>query len=120
MKAKLAPALADGLPGCAVIDVSGAVVSTVQPFWAGVGSTLPAASMARTRNVCAPSVSPERISGLVHATKLPPSSWHSNDAMPLPPGSEPVNEKATLALADGSVGWAVIAVSGAVVSISHV
>ena len=36
------------------IVVSGATVSTVKVRVAGVASTLPAASLARTSNVCAP------------------------------------------------------------------
>ena len=44
------------VPGvCAeVIVVSGAVVSTVQLWLAGLVSVLPAASVARTRNWCGP------------------------------------------------------------------
>ena len=41
--------------GPAVIVVSGAVVSTVNDRLAGVGSMLPAGSIARTSKVCAPS-----------------------------------------------------------------
>ena len=41
--------------GWAVIVVSGAVVSTVQVLEAGVASTLPAVSMARTEKVWEPS-----------------------------------------------------------------
>jgi hypothetical protein len=37
------------------IVVSGAVVSTVQARESGVGSVLPAASVARTSKVCSPS-----------------------------------------------------------------
>jgi hypothetical protein len=39
----------------------------VQVLTAGVGSGLPAASMARTRYVCEPAVNPERLRGDVHA-----------------------------------------------------
>ena len=45
--------------GPLVIEVSGAVVSTVHVRVAGVASTLPAASLARTENVCDPSARPE-------------------------------------------------------------
>ena len=41
--------------GPVLIVVSGAAVSTVNVRVAGVASTLPAASRARTSNVCAPS-----------------------------------------------------------------
>ena len=44
--------------GCAVIDVFGAAVSTVQVNVAGVASVLPAASVARTSNVCKASARP--------------------------------------------------------------
>ena len=47
-----------GSLGVASMVVSGAAVSTVQPEEAGVGSTLPAASVARTSNVWLPSLSP--------------------------------------------------------------
>src|ERR671923_278204 len=40
------------------IVVSGAAVSTVQVRVSGVWSVLPAASVARTENVCSPSLSP--------------------------------------------------------------
>ena len=40
--------------GPELIVVSGATVSTVQPRVAGEASVLPAASRARTANVCAP------------------------------------------------------------------
>jgi hypothetical protein len=46
--------------GEALMVVSGAVVSTiVQTQAAGVGSTLPEASTARTSNVCRPALRPE-------------------------------------------------------------
>ena len=44
-----------GPEGPAVIVVSGGVVSTVNDRLAGDASVLPAASVARTSNVCAPS-----------------------------------------------------------------
>ena len=47
-----------GFAGVERKDVFGAVRSTVQACVAGVGSTLPAASSARTSNVCAASVRP--------------------------------------------------------------
>ena len=71
--------------GPRVIVVSGAVVSTVNVRVAGVGSTLPAASVARTENVYVPSASEPRIRGEVHDAYVPvvapgPSSVHSNVA----------------------------------------
>ena len=49
-----------------VIDVSGATVSTVNVRVAGVMSTLPAASVARTENVCSPSAKVPVAYGDVH------------------------------------------------------
>ena len=58
-KVKLADAdpLRDGGPES--IEVFGAVVSIVQVELAGVASTLPAWSIARTSKVCEPSARPE-------------------------------------------------------------
>ena len=50
-----------------VIVVCGGVVSTDHEAEAGVASTLPAVSFARTANVCAPSASAEYVLGDVHA-----------------------------------------------------
>ncbi len=54
--------------GPLVIVVSGAAVSTVKLRVAGDGSTLPAVSVARTRNVYEPSASGPTARGDVHAT----------------------------------------------------
>ena len=51
-----------------VIDVSGADVSTVNDRVAGVASTLPAVSVARTENVYAPSASGPTTRGDVQLT----------------------------------------------------
>jgi hypothetical protein len=51
--------------GTAVIDVCGATVSTVNDRVAGDESVFPAASVARTATVCAPSVSAAVVHGLV-------------------------------------------------------
>ena len=56
VKAKLAAAEELGLLGDAVMVVFGAVVSTVHVYEAGVASTFPAGSVARTWKVCEPSV----------------------------------------------------------------
>lgn len=58
VKVNDADVLAVGLVGLDVIVVSGAVMSMSQVYDAGVGSTLPALSMARTSKVCEPSASP--------------------------------------------------------------
>jgi hypothetical protein len=54
VNAKVALVTFVGLLGLAVIAVSGAVVSTVQPYDAGVVSVLPAASLAFTWKVWLP------------------------------------------------------------------
>ena len=112
MNEKLAAGSFDGSVGCAVIVVSGEVVSTVQVKLAGVGSVLPAASIASTANVCVPSVRPESVRGDEQAPYGAPSSEHWNDE----PGSDDANEKLDEPL-DGSDGCAVIVVSGGVLSI---
>ena len=53
--------------GPLVIVVSGAAVSTVNVRVAGVASTLPAASIARTRNVYVPSASGPSVRGEVQS-----------------------------------------------------
>ena len=62
-----------------MIDVSGGVLSTVDTVklrLAGVGSTLPARSMARTSKVCGPSESAEVVNGVVHEANTPASTRH--------------------------------------------
>ena len=54
--------------GPAVMLVTGAVASTDQAAEAGVASTLPAVSVARTSNVCGPSARPVYVLGDVHGT----------------------------------------------------
>src|SRR3954469_7864039 len=55
--------------------------STDQVELAGLASTLPAASVARTWTVCAPSVSPLYCYGDVQLAQAPASSAHSNVAV---------------------------------------
>ena len=103
--------------GPPVIVVSGAAVSTVNDRDAGVASTLPAASVARTRNVYAPSASEPRMRGDVHGPNVPtaapgPSRRHSN----VEPASELVNVNVAVLTLIGPVGPPVIVVSGAAVS----
>src|SRR5205823_956236 len=71
--------------------------------------------VARTENVCEPSVRPASAFGLVHAAYAAPSSLHSNVA----PASL-VNEKLGAALFEGSLGFAVSVTTGAEVSIVQV
>jgi hypothetical protein len=67
--------------------IAGPVTSTVKARAAGVGSTLPAASRARTAKVCGPSGTLGAY-GEVQALNAPPSIAHSNV-----PGSLDVNVK---------------------------
>ena len=62
------------------IVVLGAPVSIRKACVSGVGSTLPAASVARTENVCAPSARVPVVSGEVQAANVPPSTRHWNVA----------------------------------------
>src|SRR5262249_22929555 len=61
---------------------------TVHVRSAGVGSVLPPASVASTRNVCEPDPSPEYAVGELHAANTTPSMLHWNVA-----GSDAVNVK---------------------------
>ena len=98
-----------------MIDVSGGARSIVQVLVAGVASTLPAVSIARTENVWDPLPSSVNDAGDVQAAKEAESSLHSNVADPSPDVKE--NEAAPLFTTEG--GCAVSVVSGAAVSIDH-
>ena len=115
VKAKLATVSATVPVGPEEIVVSGGVVSwTVQVRAAGVASTFPAASMARTRNVWLPAARPVWAVGELHAVyAVVESSEHSN----LDPASLDVNPK--LAEVDVTVpdGPEEIVVCGGVVSL---
>jgi hypothetical protein len=107
--AALAEAVSAG--GFEVIVVFGATASTVHVWTAGVASTLPAGSIARTRNVWEPLVRPLYGFGLVHAEYPPVSSSHWN--------VEPAWLEVKLKLTEpvlGLAGAAVIVVSGSVLS----
>ena len=103
---KVGVAFALGFDGVEPNDVFGAVRSTVQACVAGVASTLPAASSARTSNVCAASVSPVYDWGLEQFAKAPPSSRHSKPG----PASDAVNEKLAPVEFDAAGGEEVIVV----------
>jgi hypothetical protein len=64
---KLAAVAVVGLEGAVLMVVLGGVVSMAQECVAGVGSTLPAESIALTPNVCEPSARPEYARGDVQA-----------------------------------------------------
>jgi transposase InsO family protein len=68
-----------GLLGPPVIVTVGATVSTVHDRCAGVASTFPAASVARTRNVCGPCPSALSARGEVHATNAATSRLLTNE-----------------------------------------
>ena len=71
--AVVSPVVAGGAPE--PIVVCGAAVSTVQVWVAGEASTLPAASVARTRNSCAPCAQVRvRLRRRCSAMNGPPSS----------------------------------------------
>ena len=90
--------------GPAVIVVSGGVMSRVKLCVAGVGSTFPAASVARTLNVWSPSASTPGENGDAQVAYWPSSSLHSN----VEPSSVDVKRN--------GLGPDVIVVSGGVVS----
>jgi Glu-tRNA(Gln) amidotransferase subunit E-like FAD-binding protein len=99
-----------------IVSVGALTVEIVQAKLAGVGSVLPAASVAVTVNVWFPSASPVYAFGLVQADPAPPSIVQLN----VLPASVEVNEKLAFELFDGFVGLEVIVVSGAAVSIVQV
>src|ERR687895_174543 len=92
----------------------------VQEAIAGVPSTLPAASIARTRKVCGPTARAEYDLGEVQAANAAESSEHSN----VEGASDEENENDAFVSVVVSGGCAVIVVCGAIVSasasISHV
>ena len=111
-KVRLAEPVATSAAGPPPMVVLGATVSTVQVRVASLASTLPAASVARTRKVWLPSASPLSARGEVQLCQAPESSLHSNVA------ASSSESKPTLAEADATVplGPDSIVVSGATVS----
>jgi hypothetical protein len=86
--------------------------TTVQLRDAGVPSTFPAPSVARTSKACVPSTSAEYVLGDVHAAKAPASTRHSN----VDPVSVDVNSNVAVVEVTEPDGPLVIVVSGGVVS----
>ena len=109
---KVGVALLDGSAGTTVKELSGATVSTVHVWAAGLASTLPAASVARTENVWLPSERRPIVSGLEHVAQAPASTRHSN----VEPGSLAENSKVGASSLDGSAGTSSSVVFGAAVS----
>src|SRR5438105_2117123 len=89
----------------------GTIVAIVQVFVAGVWSTFPAASLARTAKVCVPSASPEKLVGEVQAAKAAESSEQAKLEL------ASLDVKVKLALEElGSGAPEAIVVSGGIVS----
>jgi hypothetical protein len=101
--------------GFAVMLVLGGVRSTFQVYAAGLPSTLPARSIARTRKVWLPALNPIKVCVLLHAAKAAPSSRHSK----VLPASFDVNAKLALVLFVAVGGLEVIVVVGFVASTVH-
>jgi len=102
--------------GASIVGAAGAVVSIVHVRLAGVGSTLPAASVALTRKLCGPSERPEYVNGDEQPENAAPSRLQAK----LEPLSLEVNVKVALVTFVGFAGADPILVSGALVSIVHV
>ncbi len=98
-----------GEDGPEVMVVSGATVSTLNDRPAGVASTLPAASRARTWKVCAPFARAASGVPLVQAAKAPPSIEHSK----LAAGSFELKVNVGVLVATGPFGPESMVVSGA-------
>src|SRR5436309_12373410 len=102
--------------------ITGSIFVIVHVAVAGVGSTLPAWSFARTANVWLVRLKPENNTGLVHREKAPPSRPHSKLSAP---GAVKLSKPSKSKLADVFVvldpsgGPLVIVVSGGVTSIVH-
>ncbi len=92
--------------------VPGTEVSTVKVRLAGVGSVLAARSIARTSNVCAPSLSDAVVNGEVQSANGSESTRHSN----VPPVSSEENSNVGVSSGVSPDGPALIVVSGSPVS----
>jgi hypothetical protein len=114
-KWKVEVAVAVVAAGPETMVVSGA--SIVQLWTTGVGSTLPARSIACTRSSCAPTASAWSVCGVVQASKSALSSehWYVSSAAGVP-ASLPDRVKVAALLPVVALGPETIVVSGAVVS----
>jgi hypothetical protein len=110
VKLKLAEVVVTVPEGPAVMLVSGGL-TTVQLWLAGVASTLPVASVARTWNVCEPSAKAVYVAGEVQFVNDPLSSLQANVA-----ASVAVKLKLAVEEFTVPVGPDVIVVSGGVLS----
>ena len=91
---------------------AGGGASIVQRQSAGVASTLPAASVARTSKTCSPGARPLYAAGELHAAHVAPSRRQANVA----PDSLAENANDALVACVGVAGPVAIVVSGGVVS----
>ncbi len=98
--------------GAEPIVVFGACVSTLNERVAGEASVLPAASVARTDALCAPSLRAGVVQGLVQLAHAPVSTRHRN----VEPASVAVKANVGVASLVAEFGPEPIVVSGAVVS----
>jgi hypothetical protein len=112
LKVSVALEPGDRTGGAESTVVLGACVSTVNERVAGEASVLPAASVARTDTLCAPSLSALVVHGLVQVAHDPESTRHWN----VEPLSVAVNANVGVLSLVGPLGPEPIVVSGAVVS----
>ena len=84
-----------GFPGFFVIVVVGAAVSIVQEYVSAV-PVLPAASVARTENVCEPAATALYVFGVTQASNAPLSSLQAKLLMPSLAVKEKVGEPSLL------------------------
>src|SRR5262249_27539924 len=99
-----------GSGGALWIAVAGGTRWTNQAWLAGVGSTLPAASVARASKTCAPCFRPESGMGESQPENAEPSTLHSK----VHGGVEQVKAKLALGAAAAAGGASVMVVSGGV------
>src|SRR5262249_17140814 len=109
LKLKLALRLVLGSLGPLLIVASGWLALTVQLALAGVRSTKPRLSIARTRKVWLPLLRSLYCCGLTHDWYTPPSIWHSK----VTALAEPLKSKLAVLTALGLAGPLVMVVSAA-------
>src|SRR5688500_15298927 len=109
---KLATLLSVVAFGPEVIVTGGARPSTFQLHSAGVGSTLPSASFARTAKSCSPKIKLSYVTGELHGAKLPASAASSRAHSNVTPGRFETKVKVAVVLSVGSAGRLTIALSG--------
>src|SRR5918992_5754150 len=98
--------------GPELIRTGGARPSTLHSHSAGVRSTLPSASTARTRNECSPKTRSLYVTGDEHAVKTPASAASSRAHSKVAFCTLDTNLNVAVLLSVGSAGVLMIAVSG--------